>query len=154
MSWRACFFVFLVGCGPSETATPDNETVNPDLGSASRDLSSRTERLPDGAVAVVFSDVEPYITQVCTQCHSDANSGQLVNFQGLTRAFLLSTMSACDRPLITPGDPSASEIWLKGANDPNKCGKDAMPPPDNRPWRTASPATFSQLEQWILHGAN
>lgn len=100
----------------------------------------------NGSFATV---VEPVLGEHCSGCHS------------FTREMLLETTSTCledgepvEKPLVKPGDPEGSILWMKIANISESFAYgNMMPPTGEGGLIEIDPAAFEALEKWIADGA-
>jgi hypothetical protein len=91
-------------------------------------------------------DVRPVLAQSCFPCHGFDASTRKAKLR-LDRAEFATAERNGLRPIV-PGDPAASEVWLRiDAADP----ADRMPPPDSH--RTLSDDDKATLRAWIEQGA-
>jgi hypothetical protein len=100
--------------------------------------------------------VFPLLNANCGGCHSEERSeGDLILVGTDVYDFLLETTSPTDpegRPFVTPGDPSASYLYLKLINDPSIDGK-GMPIDPIAGTRELAEEELADIEAWIIDGA-
>lgn len=100
--------------------------------------------------------VSPLLEANCGGCHSEERAeGDLILVGEGVYDFLLETESPTDpegRPLIVPGDPLGSYLYLKLIDDPSIEGK-GMPVDPLAGTRKLSPEELADIEAWILGGA-
>ncbi len=100
--------------------------------------------------------VAPLLESNCGGCHSaERAEGDLVLVGPGVYDFLRETESPTDpmgRPLITPGDPSSSYLYLKLIADPSIEGK-GMPIDPLDGVRTLAQDELADIEAWIIDGA-
>ena len=91
-------------------------------------------------------DVRPVLAQNCFPCHGFDASTRKARLR-LDRAEFATAERDGLRPIV-PGDPAASEVWLRvDARDP----EERMPPPESH--RTLTPEQRATLRAWIEQGA-
>lgn len=113
---------------------------------APEDGGGSDEPKPNGQFA---TSVEPVLAQHCYGCHA------------FTREGLLSTTSQClengelvEKPLVKPGDPEGSILWMKIANiDASFAYGREMPPNGLGGLIEEDPDGFAAIEAWIAAGA-
>lgn len=98
---------------------------------------------------VFATSVEPVLAVHCSGCHS------------FTRESLLESTSMCvvdgevvEKPLVKPGDPQGSILWMKIANISESFAYgNMMPPTGEGGLIVMDPAAFEAIEKWIADGA-
>jgi hypothetical protein len=106
-----------------------------------------------------FARVQAVLDEHCTGCHNDAFTVDL-RPAGLHARLLSETMDCWDPesaelrpvPLVTPGIPEQSGLWLKtvSVNEASSYGREM---PIGGPLARIAPDDFDVLEAWILAGA-
>ncbi len=100
-----------------------------------------------GHCAVDFSrDVKPIFTAKCTECHGGVKAAGGVSF--VYRDRIIGYKSDSGRPVVKPGDPEGSELYLRIIT---KDADDRMPPPDED-HDPLSAKEITTIREWIESG--
>lgn len=92
-------------------------------------------------------DIKPILSDRCFSCHGPDEQGRKANLRFDIKTDL-SHASDQGTPILQPGDPDASELYLRIiTDDPD----DIMPPPEAL--LTLSPAEKQLIRRWIKEGA-
>lgn len=118
------------------------------------------EQLADGGAdepAISFTDdVQPVLDQHCVQCHSPATGGVSLQAGDAYTTLTTRTSGLCDLPLVTPGAPEESALWVKLTEDISapslSCGRE-MPPLGEGSLLFVDPEAAEVLRLWIAQGA-
>lgn len=115
---------------PQARATPNEATAAP---------------APDEPVSF-NRDVRPILSESCFQCHGHDPSSREAELRLDLREGLFADLDGI--PLVAPGDPADSELFLRIASDDPE---DRMPHPDSN--LSLSQAQIDIIERWIAEGA-
>lgn len=91
-------------------------------------------------------DVRPILSENCFQCHGHDPSSREADLRLDLREGLFADLDGI--PLIAPGDPADSELFLRIASDDPE---DRMPHPDSKLFLTQE--QIDTIERWIAEGA-
>lgn len=111
-----------------------------------------------GQGATWLGRVKPLLETNCGGCHGGtAPQGDFdvltdTDENGLFERLMSLSTQLTEMPLITPGDPANSYLWLKVTGDPSIMGL-AMPIDPLEGTRTLSDGALADLETWIINGA-
>ena len=93
-------------------------------------------------------DIKPLLANHCYNCHGPDATTREAELDLSDRKQVFSQQAESGRPLLTPGDPAQTEIYLRIVSDDPDL---QMPPPDAE--ANLNPKEIELLRRWISLGA-
>lgn len=147
-----------IACGQRDECADCSEAPGapgPGMGSSAPDVGRADAGADagDAASASFAGQVQTVFSIHCLGCHGDGAAGGLNLAPGRAWANLVDAPSTCAPAAarVKPGDPGASQLVLKLAADPRRCG--AAMPLDTIGLKAYLPEEYGKVEAWVAQGA-
>lgn len=112
-------------------------------------LAMVVTNLASGGSPIGFNqDIRPILSENCFSCHGIDEEAREAKLRLDTPEGAFRKKRS-GRPALVPGDPEASEAWLRIISDDED---EVMPPPDSH--KKLSPVQKETIRRWIKEGAN
>lgn len=150
MRGRLVIVVALAACGGGGASPADLAVAPPDL----TPPVCRDPVPPDGGAAPTFANVQRIFAESCESCHccnGEVDFAPAAAWANLVGKGAPTAGDACGGPLVTPGDPAASYLYVKLSSD-TPCFGARMPQSELGPMPLPA-CQVDLVRRWILAGA-